>query len=225
MEYRLQCEPGYSLVECELAAGEQIVGDAGAMAWMSPTIQTETTTRGGILKGLRRAALGGESFFQNTYTAVGAPGAIAFAPGCAGGIVPHELRDGELLLQKSAYLASSTDIHCDSKWQGLKGFFSEGLFVLRVTGTGLLFFASYGCVHEIEVNGEYTLDNGYAVAWEPSLSYRITRANKIRSFLFSDQLLVRFSGRGKLWAQSRSAHSLANWVYPFRPVKTKSSND
>lgn len=94
--------------------------------------------------------------------------------------------------------------------------------MLRVTGTGTLFFGGYGDVHEVTVNGSYTVDNGYAVAWEPSLEYHLTRARKIRSFLFSDQLLLNFSGTGRVWVQSRSPVSLANWVYPFRRKRAKS---
>jgi len=95
--------------------------------------------------------------------------------------------------------------------------------VLRVTGTGTLFFNAYGDIEEIEVNGSYTVDNGYAVAWEPTLQYHITKSKKIRAFLFSDQLLMNFTGRGKVWVQSRSPRTLSNWVHPFRPQKP--SND
>ena len=130
-------------------------------------------------------------------------------------------RNGELLLEKGAYLASSEGITCDSKWDGLRGFFNEGMFVLRVTGTGTLFFHAYGDIYPIDVNGEYVVDNGFAVAWEPTLTYRLTRGRKIRSFLFSDQLLLRFSGHGRIWLQSRSPRSLAAWAYPFRPVESR----
>jgi len=95
------------------------------------------------------------------------------------------------------------------------------MFVLHVTGEGPMFFHSYGRVDTVEVDGEYIVDNGYAVAWEPSLEYSLTRGKKIRSFLFSDQLLLRFSGRGRVWVQSRSPRSLANWAHPFRPVESK----
>ena len=75
----------------------------------------------------------------------------------------------------------------------------------------------------IDIDGEYVVDNGYAVAWEPTLTYQLTRGRKIRSFLFSDQLLLRFSGKGRIWLQSRSPRSLAAWVHPFRPVESKSN--
>ncbi len=220
MEYRILAQPTYSLVEVDLAVGEEVVAESGAMAWMTDGIRTETSTRGGVLAGLKRKVLSGESFFQNTYRAENGPGTVGLAPGSAGDVVPYTL-DGELLLERGAYLASEAGVQCDSRWQGLKGLFNEGLFVLRVTGTGLLFFHAYGCIHEIQVDGEYTVDNGYAVAWDPSLEYRLTRARRIRSFLFSDQLLLRFRGQGKVWVQTRSAQPLANWVHPFRRVKSK----
>ena len=220
MQYEILCQPSYSLLEVQLDPGEQVVAEAGAMSWMSSNIKTTTSSRGGVMAGLKRAVLSGESFFQNTYEAEGIAGEIGLAPGTAGDIVSYDL-NGELFLERGAYLASTTDVHCDSKFQGLKGLFSEGIFALRVTGSGTLFFTAYGDVEEVQVNGSYVVDNGYVVAWEPGLEYTVTRARKIRSFLFSDQLLTNFTGNGRIWVQSRSPRTLANWVHPFRAVKSK----
>ncbi len=222
MQYQIFCEPTYSAIEISLQAGERVVADSGAMAWMSPNIQTETMMRGGVLAGVKRKLLAGESFFQNVYRPEGGPGTVTLAPGCAGHICVHELVQSDLLLEKGAYLASSEGVACDTKWDGLRGLLNEGMFVLRATGTGTLFFHAYGDVAPVDVHGEYVVDNGYAVAWEPTLTYRLTRGRRIRSFLFSDQFLLRFSGRGRIWVQSRSPRSLANWVHPFRPVKRDS---
>lgn len=221
MRFEVLAKPTYSVLEVQLNEGEQVIAEAGAMTWMSPTIRTTTSTRGGVFQGLKRKLLAGESFFQNTYTAEGGAGTVGLAPGCPGDIVALPLKDGELLLERGAYLASSPDVHCDSKWQGLGGLFKEGLFALRVTGTGMLFFHSYGAIEQVKVDGEYIVDNGFAVAWEPQLQFKVTRARRIRSFLFSDQLLTRFIGQGRIWVQTRSPHSLANWVFPFRPKKSK----
>jgi uncharacterized protein (TIGR00266 family) len=183
-------------VEIELDPGETVIAEAGAMAWMDPEIEMETSTRGGVFKGLKRALLSGESFFQNTYTTKTSGARLSLAPGPAGAILAREMQGEELFLQKGAYLASIGDIDINSKFDGLRGFFNEGLFVLRCSGTGTLFFNAYGDIQEVEVDGEYLVDNGYAVAWEPSLEYRLTKARRIRSFLFGDQILLRFSGRG-----------------------------
>lgn len=222
MEHEILCGPGYSLVEVKLSPGETLVTEPGAMAWMDPAIEVQTAAKGGVFAGLKRKVLAGESFFQNTYTAP-AGGTLALAPGVAGDIVAHPLK-GELMLEKGAYLASEPGVTIDSQFQGLRGLFSEGMFVLRATGSGLLFFNAYGDVQVIDVDGEYVVDNGYAVAWEPALQYTFTRARRIRAFLFADQLLLRFSGRGRLWVQSRSPNNLANWVHPFRPVKSSQRN-
>lgn len=219
MRYTIEAQPSYSALEVTIDPGEQVVSESGAMAWMSPNVRIQTSTRGGLMAALSRSMLTGESFFQNTYEAFDTPGMVGLTPGQPGDIVAHEMTGGELLLEKDAYLASDPGVRLDSNFQGLTGLFNEGLFVLRASGNGTLFFNAYGDIEEIDLDGEYIVDNGHAVAWDSSLRYTLTRARQIRSFLFSDQLLMRFSGRGKLWVQSRNPRSFANWVVPFRPVQ------
>ena len=36
---------------------------------------------------------------------------------------------------------------------------------------------------------------------------------------------MEFSGSGKLWVQSRNPRSLADFLSPFRPTKSKSGSD
>jgi uncharacterized protein (AIM24 family) len=48
MQHRILSAPGHALVEVDLAPGESVVADAGAMAWMTGDVETETSTRGGI---------------------------------------------------------------------------------------------------------------------------------------------------------------------------------
>ena len=181
MEYTIESQPSYSLLEVTLTPGEQLVTEAGAMAWMDSNIDVETSVRGGLLSGVKRVIGGGESFFQNTYTARSSPGTIGLGPGQPGDIQAYEMDGVELLLERGAYLASTSGIETNSDFQGLRGLFNEGLFILRVSGSGLLFFNAYGDIQEIEVDGSYVVDNGHAVAWEPSLDYRLTRAGRIRS--------------------------------------------
>ena len=223
MQHQILARPTYAMLEVELNPGEKFVSESGAMAWMDENVRMETNTRGGGLAGLKRKVLGGESFFQNTYHVERGPGSVVFAPRSAGDIEVVELQGESVILEKSAFLASEQGVQIDSKWDGLKGLFNEGLFVLKASGLGKLFFDAYGQIECVDVDGEYVIDNGYAVAWEASLNYRLTRARKIRSFLFSDQLLLRFSGRGRLWVQSRSSQSFANYLHPFRPKKQNSN--
>lgn len=220
MRHEILGGASFPVLEVTLGAGESVVSEAGAMAWMEGEVAIETSTRGGVFAAIKRAALAGETLFQNTYRAGPAGGRVALVPGQAGEIVAQSLQ-GELLLQRGAFLAASEGIECSSRIEGLKGILAQGLFVLRAIGSGTLFFSGYGSVEPVDVDGDYTIDNGYVVAWEPGLAYRLTAARRVRSFLFSDQVLVGFSGRGRLWVASRSPHSLADWVYPFRRVRSK----
>lgn len=219
MQYSITGGDAYAVLSVTLNPGDQVVSESGAMAWMDSHVKVETAARGGMLAGLSRKLLTGESFFQNTYRVEGQPGTVAFVPGSPGAIVAHEMT-GDLNLEKGAYLASDPGVTIHAKFEGLKGLFNEGLFVMRATGKGTLFFGGYGDVQEVQVDGEYLVDNGYAVAWDAGLTYKLTKARKIRSFLFGDQLLLRFSGRGRVWVQSRSAVGLANFFHPFRRVQS-----
>ncbi len=221
MEYTIEARPTYTYLELTLNPGESVVAEAGSMAWMSPGLSIHTSTRGGIMAGLTRTALTGEGFFQNTYEARNESGFLGLTPAQPGDIVAYQMAGRELLLEKGAYLASHPDVKLSSNFQGLKGLFNEGMFVLRATGNGLLFFNAYGDIEKIELDGEYIVDNGLAVAWDANLSYRITRARSLGSFMFSDRLLMRFSGRGNLWVQSRRPQGLAAWAHPFRPVQRR----
>ena len=222
MKYDIVSAPSYSLVEISLNSGESVDVEPGAMAWMDPSIKPKTEMKGGFFAGITRK-LAGESFFLNTYTAEGGSGTIGIAPGYSGDIIVKELNNETLYMERGAYLCHVGNIETSATWEGFTGAFAEGMLGLRVSGTGLLFFGSYGDVQEVDVEGSYTVDNGYAVAWEQKLDYSIGRTGRsIRDFLFGDQLICRYHGTGKLWIQTRSPRNLAAWVHPFRSVKSKS---
>jgi len=222
MKYEIVEQGTYPALEVTLNTGEEFVSEAGAMCWMEDGMSCSTASRGGILAGLSRAVLSGESFFQNAYSTTKPESMVALVPGQPGTIIAVDMTT-PLMLEKGAYLASQPSVTIESNFQGLKGLFSEGMFVLKAIGTGMMFFSGYGHVEEIEVNGEYIVDNGYAVAWDECLDYSITKAKKIRSFLFGDQLLMKFSGHGRLWVQSRSPQALADFINPFRAVQSNNN--
>jgi uncharacterized protein (TIGR00266 family) len=220
MVYEINCQGAYPILEVTLSAGDTLVSEAGAMAWMDTSVNCKTAARGGVGSSLKRGLLGGESFFQNSYSSERG-GKVTLVSGPPGEIRAIEMTGQRLLLERGAYLASAPTVTVDSKFKGLKGLFSEGMFVLQVEGSGPLFFNGYGDIHEVQVEGEYIVDNGYAVAWDATLDYKVTKSGKkVRSFLFGDQLVMRFTGHGRVWTQSRSPRSMAAWVFPFRRVKS-----
>ena len=69
MDHEIRNKPDYASLHVQLATGEQLITEAGAMMGMSSELTMETTMRGGLM-GAAKRALGGESIFMNTYTAV-----------------------------------------------------------------------------------------------------------------------------------------------------------
>jgi uncharacterized protein (TIGR00266 family) len=119
-------------------------------------------------------------------------------------------------------------VNVESKWQGLvKGFFSgESLFLARCSGQGDLWFNTYGAMMEIEVDGNYVVDTGHIVAFTEGLQYSVGRIGGYKSLFFSGEGLVcKFSGKGRLWLQTRQLGAFASWVQPFRPVKSQGGGD
>ena len=84
MKYKIEGDT-LPVVICYLDGGESMVTEGGGMAWMSPNMQMETTSNGGIGKAFGRM-FSGEKMFQNIYTAKGGEGLIAFASSFPGSI-------------------------------------------------------------------------------------------------------------------------------------------
>ena len=146
MRHEVKYQPSYALAFIDLDPGESIQAEAGAMVSMSSAIEMETSTRGGLLSGLRRSVLGGESFFINTFRAEREAGQVTVAPALPGDIIALELTgQTTLLVQSGSFLAATEGVDVDTKWGGAKSFFSsEGLFLLRCTGQGTIWLSSYG---------------------------------------------------------------------------------
>jgi len=210
------------MIEFKLAPGESVVAESGAMVAMSGNIKMKTEARGGVFAAAKRKLLGGESIFQNTYTAEGGEGVVMLAPGCPGDVIPFDLEPGKsLMIQSSAYVAATPDVVLDTKWGGAKGFFSGvGMFLLKATGPGTVFVASYGAILPKRCDGQYIVDTDHIVAFQETVTYSITKVGGIKSLFFGGEgLVAKFTGQGMVYAQTRSPGSLAAFLHPFRPVK------
>ncbi|MEQ8789032.1 MAG: TIGR00266 family protein [Pirellulaceae bacterium] len=218
MQASIQCGPSFSMLDVELGQGEKIIAEGGSMTWMQ-NVNMTTNMTGGIMSGLKRAVTG-ESMFLNTFEGDAGGGTVTLSPGEAGDITRCDV-EGQLYLQKGAFLCCGEGVETGVKFDGLKGFLNVGLLALEVHGRGPVWISSYGAIEEIDVDGEYIVDNGFVVGWQPSLNYSVYLQRSVRTFLFNVGFLLKFTGAGKLWVQSRNPLQLADWVYPFRPVKKK----
>jgi uncharacterized protein (TIGR00266 family) len=228
MEIEINHRPSYALAIVTLAADEVVVAEGGAMVSMDSNITMETKAAkkgqgmlGGLLSGLKRV-VAGESFFQNRFTANGGSGHVTFAPTHVGDIMTTTLSNSTMILQSTAFLCSGPDVEIDMKWGGARSFFGgEGLIMLRASGTGPLAFNSFGGIKEIDVTDEYIVDTGHIVAFQDSLSFKVSRfGGGWKSFIFGGEGLVcRFTGSGKLWIQTRNPQEYGKTIGPKLPMR------
>ena len=225
VQFEISQRPDFGLISVQLEQGQKIFAEPSAMAAIDPSITLKAGLKGGLRKTIGRA-LGGESMVINTFTADRGPGEVIFAPGAPGDAMHYHLDMNTLMVQRGAFVAHTEGVELTGKWQGAKGFFSgKGLVLLQASGTGDLFFNSYGAILEMDVRGEYIVDTGYVVAFENTLNYQVDvlpglkTCGKLKSFFFGGEgLVAKFSGQGKIWVQTRAVNPFLTWVYPYRPA-------
>jgi uncharacterized protein (TIGR00266 family) len=226
MKYDILYPEAFPVVKCQLERGEKIKAESDAMITMSATVDVEGKMDGGILSGLARKFLAGESFFFQELIASRGPGEVLLGHPLPGGILDVEL-DGSygLVVQKDGYLASTQGIQVDTKMQNLsKGLFSgEGFFVLNVTGRGTVFVSSYGVIHPVNLGAgeEVIIDNGHLVAWPDYMQYSIEKASSgwISSVTSGECLVCRFRGPGVVLIQTRNPSGFEAWIRSMIPKK------
>jgi uncharacterized protein (TIGR00266 family) len=222
MQYKIMYQPSYSLLELQLDPSESVVAESDAMVSMTANIGLETGSKGGLFGALKRA-VGGESLFQNTFTAQNGPGVVTFAPTLVGDIAAREMHGESLFVQSGSFLASDPSIELDTKWGGARTFFSrEGLFVLKATGTGMLFMSSYGAIHAVTLapGEQLVMDTGHMVAFDATMGYHVRTIGGLKQTLFSGEgLVVDLTGPGTIYMQTRNFGAFVNYLVPKLPFK------
>ena len=224
MKTEILYRPAFSLAIVNLDPNETIQAESGAMVSMSADLGMETKAKGGILKSLARAALGGESFFMNTFTASPRGGMISLAPSLPGDVIELTLNNQTVFVQSGSYLASSTGVSVDTSWGGAKTFFArEGLILLKVGGAGNVIISSYGAIHEVilAAGEKYVVDTGHLVTFESTINFVVRKVAGWKSTIFGGEgLVVELTGPGKITLQTRSQDAFINWLIPKLPKQS-----
>lgn len=224
MRTEVTFSPAFAMATIHLDQGEAVKAEAGAMMAMSAGVEIQTSTQGGVLKGLKRSVLGGESFFMNTFRASTPESHVVVAPTLPGDIVIWAMDGQTIYLQSGAYLASAETIDIDTKWGGSKTFFSrEGLFMLKCSGSGELVVSSYGAIlaMDLEPGQVYTVDSGHMVGWAEGVQYNVRKAGNWKSTILGGEgLVVELTGPGRVYLQTRSEDAFLDWLIPKLPTKS-----
>lgn len=225
MKYNIQGEP-MPVVICHLEAGESMITERGSMVWMSGNMRMETQT-GGLGKAFGRL-FSGESIFQNTYTAVGGPGMIAFASSFPGTIRAVEITPSmPVIAQKSAFLAATPGVELSIHFQKKFGtglFGGEGFIMQRLSGHGMAFLEIDGSAVEYSLapGQQLIVDTGNLAMVDATCQIDTQTVKGAKNVLFGGEGLFNtvVTGPGRVVLQTMALPAFASALIPYLPTKS-----
>ena len=226
MHVDIRHSPSFAAARVTLDPNEQIRAESGAMMATSSGVGITSSTQGGMMKGLKRSVLGGESLFVSTFSAPASGGWVDVAHHLPGDIVPATVSpETPLSITKGCWLASASSVELDTKWGGFKNMFGgEGGFLVRASGNGTVLLACYGALDTIQLAaGEsVTIDTGHVVAFDPSTTSQIRKVagGVIQTLKSGEGFVFDFTGPGWVMTQSRNPSALQAWIRQIMPGET-----
>ena len=206
--------------------GERMYTQSGGMAWMTDGIKMETSTGGGLLKGVGRM-FAGESMFMAYYTATQPGASITFASTVAGEILPIDIgQTNGLICQKGAFLCGEPGVNLNvtltKKFSsGLFG--GEGFILEEITGNGMVFLEIDGdkVIKELAPGEVIKVDTGNIVAFDRSVGYEIETVKGFKNIFFGGEglFLTRLVGPGKVILQTQNFNEFAGRIARMIPSK------
>lgn len=217
MKSDIKGSQAFSYIDIQLAPGETIITESDAMSSMDAALDLNAKFNGGVIKGLLRKYLGGESLFINHFTNnTQRECRMTLVQSTPGEVRSRRLDGDSFYLQPGAFLACTPGVIMGLEFAGFVSFIArEGLFRLKMSGTGEVFYGAYGALLERDIDGEYIVDSSHLVAYEPGITLKLQLAGGIFSSFFGGEgLVTRVQGKGKIIIQSRSISGLAGWLNP-----------
>ncbi|WP_327150792.1 TIGR00266 family protein [Nocardia sp. NBC_01329] len=219
MKVELRHNPSSTVARCVLAGDEPVRVESGAMVAHSAGVTLEAKAEGGILAGLKRSMLSGESFFVSTFTAPQEGGWVDVAPSLPGDMLALQVApDRPYFISRGGWIANSSGVQVESKWGGFANLFGgEGGFGLRASGQGEVAVGVFGAIDVIDLAPDepVTIDTGHVVAYDLSIRFTVRRAvsgRSLQSLKSGEGLVFDFVGPGRVLLQTRNPSAFASWT-------------
>ena len=214
-------------VELTLKAGEEVYTQGGGMCWRDPSFEMNTTTKGGIMKGLGRM-FAGESMFMNTYKSLQDVSKIAFSSTAPGEIIPIDLTGTPgIIAQKRAFLCGENGVQCDITFTkkfsaGLFG--GEGFVLQDIHGDGMAFLEVDGNITKktLQAGESILVDTGSVVYFDKSCKYEIETIKGAKNILFGGEglFLTKITGPGNVTLQSQNFNEFVSRIDSLLPKRS-----
>lgn len=209
-----------------LQRGESVFAESDAMVMMEDALDLSGNMQGGVLSGIARRLVAGESMFTQKIVATRGPGDLLLSQTVPGSLHVFDVGEQEYMLSDGAFVAAETGVDIKVRSQGIGGALfggSGGLFIMRASGRGKLCVGGFGSLFVLSVQqGQHpVIDNGHVVAWNAQLTYEMSMATSrqggVLSSLVSSQtsgegLVMKFSGVGEVLVCSRQRKGFVAWL-------------
>jgi uncharacterized protein (TIGR00266 family) len=216
MHVEIRHSPAFAVARVALSGGESVRAESGAMMATSAGVSVEAKMEGGLMKGLKRSVLGGESLFITRFIAGGEGGWVDCAARLPGDLTTIDV-DGSVNLSRSAWLCSSDGVEIDTKWGGFKNLVGgEGGFLVHAAGQGQLVASCYGALDVVDLAAgeKMVLDSGHMVAFSDGLTYETRKVTSglMQTLKSGEGFVFELTGPGRVWIQSRNPQELVTWL-------------
>ena len=191
MDYKIHGDVMQAL-QITLQQGEEVFAEAGSMLYMGAGIELQAKMQGGLMKGLMRKFLAGESMFMSVFRCDAPKGTMALANPIAGKIFPLELRGNTVLAERNAFLCGIGNIDLSiafTKRFGAGLFGGEGFILQKLTGHGLVFLHAGGNMLEFDLapGEQLRVDTGCIVSMAETVTYDIQHVGGFKNMLFGGE--------------------------------------
>lgn len=227
MELKLRHNPAFAVARAFLAPNEPLHIQSGAMMAHSPGMQIDARAEGGIMAGLKRSMLSGESFFTTTMTAPPAGGWVDLAGVLPGDIMALQIEPTRpFFITRGCWLANSYGVATDTRWGGAQNLFGgEGGFGLQAYGQGLAVLSVYGALDIIDLQpGEQVvIDSGHVVAYDLGMNFQLRQVaggQLWKTIKSGEGFVFDFYGPGRLFLQSRNPAAFESYVRSLVPSRS-----
>lgn len=218
MDYRIVGDVMQAL-QITLRQGEEVFAEAGSMLYMGAGVGLEARMQGGVMKGLMRKFLAGESMFMSMFRCNTPEGKMALANPNPGKIFPVELKGNTVLAERNAFLCGIGNVDLSiafTKKFGAGLFGGEGFILQKFTGHGLVFLQAGGNLLEFDLapGEQLRVDTGCIVSMTDTVSYDIQFVGGFRNALFGGEGLFYavLTGPGHVVLQTLPFSRLANRI-------------
>ncbi|ALK95831.1 hypothetical protein AB595_23695 [Massilia sp. WF1] len=207
--------------------GETIYCESDAMVMMESTLDLKGKMKGGLGAALMRTFANGESFFQQHIEASRGDGDCLLSPTLPGAMQVIDCGPGShYIISDGAFVAASSGVDLKVRTQSLgNALFAQsgGFFVTETTGSGQVVVSGFGSMSmlDVEPGKDAIIDNSHVVAWDSTLRYEVSvttgtssgfLGNLINSQTSGEGIVLRFSGRGKIYVCSRNRAAFKAWM-------------